>query len=238
LAERSHDLRSLVAGIQSATATLTRYREVLSADEQRLLESALLAEIGRLQRTVGTSASSDAFTMRSVFGAVITAERARGAVISATLPDVETRGGADALAALLQNLLTNARRHAPGAAVTISGTVADGWARVVVADDGPGLPIEERRRVSRLCDPGAPDSGPDRGVVGAAQPERLEPTFVAGRRGGLGLAICARLAYEHGARLRVLETASGTAFELAMQVVGGGGLPSPRTAVFGHGGGW
>src|SRR5262249_21282444 len=49
---------------------------------------------------------------------------------------------------VVTNFLTNALKYSPSeAAVDVRLTVRDGWARIVVADRGPGLPPGELERV-------------------------------------------------------------------------------------------
>ncbi|TDC40016.1 ATP-binding protein [Micromonospora sp. KC213] len=49
------------------------------------------------------------------------------------------RGDAEWVGAIIGNLVTNADRHARSR-ILVTVTQADGWARLVVADDGPGFP--------------------------------------------------------------------------------------------------
>ena len=79
------------------------------------------------------------------------------------------------------NLVDNAvAATPPGGVVSIRASVEEGLARVVVADDGPGIPAEERDLV-------------------------FEPTFSTKAHGfGLGLSITSRIAAEHRGRV-VLE---------------------------------
>lgn len=81
---------------------------------------------------------------------------------------------------VLDNLLANARRHARSV-VHVSVVPAGRWARLLVDDDGPGIPPEERERVF------------DRFT-------RLDG--VAGTGSGLGLALVARLVEGRGGRVR------------------------------------
>jgi signal transduction histidine kinase len=200
VAQMHHDLRSLVAGIHSATTTLTRYRDHLDPVERANLEAALGAELCRLRNSVGTVAPPAHFSLREAIEPVVIAERARGTAVTAHLSDVEVMGSADATAALIQNLITNARRHAPGAATSISTVVVAGVVELTVSDDGPGLSAAGRARVRSLF---AGDAVAD---------------VAAGARRGLGLTICARLAAEQGARLHLAETTSGTQIELTLRV--------------------
>jgi signal transduction histidine kinase len=54
----------------------------------------------------------------------------------------------DDLAHVIDNLVENALRYTPsGTHVTVESQAADGRATLVVADDGPGIPAEDRSRV-------------------------------------------------------------------------------------------
>lgn len=96
------------------------------------------------------------------------------------------------LTRLVNNLLDNAVRHAQGA-VAVALTEDDDEAVLLVDDDGPGIPIDQRARVFerfvRLDDARDRDSG------GA----------------GLGLAIVADVATAHAGRVRVSDSPLGGA---------------------------
>ena len=224
--EARHDLRSLVAGIHGASATLSRYRDFLGTHEQLELESALTTEIARLQHAVGTMhGRANRFALRKSIEPVVVAQRACGASIQADLVDVEVQGSADAVAAFVQNLLTNARRHAPGAAISITTEVLADAVLLVVGDSGQGLPDAIRRRVVNLFHDGQ------------ANAEHASYA-VAGGTGGLGFAICARLAAEQGVRLRLLDSPVGTHIELSLPLavrsqveLEPSELPRPRTSL-------
>jgi signal transduction histidine kinase len=93
--------------------------------------------------------------------------------------NLSLRADARLLARLLDNLLTNAARHAQGA-VALRLSQTDDGTRIEVADDGPGVPEAQR---TTLFDP-----------------------FVSvspGGSAGLGLAICREIADLHGGTLKV-----------------------------------
>jgi signal transduction histidine kinase len=110
---------------------------------------------------------------------------------SATLEVVDDRELAadpDRLASLLENLFRNAVEHGgPDVRVTVAGT-ADGFA---VADDGPGIPPEDRDRV-------------------------FERGYSTGDHGtGFGLSIARGIAEAHGWSIRATGSdAGGARFEV------------------------
>ncbi len=100
-------------------------------------------------------------------------------------------GDADELRRLVRNLLENAARHARSRVrVRLSGERA--VVRLEVADDGPGVPAEDRERVF------------DRFVA-------LHEARTRGSGSGLGLALARQLATRHGGTLEVGDSDLGGA---------------------------
>ena len=91
------------------------------------------------------------------------------------------QGDVEQIKRAVVNLVDNAVAATPsGGTVSVRAGVEEGTARVVVADDGPGIPLEERALV-------------------------FEPTFSTKPNGfGLGLSITSRIAAEHRGKV-VLE---------------------------------
>ena len=96
---------------------------------------------------------------------------------------------------------------------------------LVVGDSGQGLPDAIRRRVLSLFHDGQMTA-------------EHASCAIAGGTGGLGFAICARLAAEHGMRLRLLDSPVGTHIELSLPLAVRGQvelepseLPRPRTSL-------
>jgi PAS domain S-box-containing protein len=66
---------------------------------------------------------------------------------------------------VITNLLTNALKHAPGALVTVSvGTSGRQRARLVVSDDGPGIPPDHQQRIFDQFERGTSPSVPGMGL--------------------------------------------------------------------------
>ena len=98
----------------------------------------------------------------------------------------------------LENLIDNAVRFAPaGSRIDITTRCAEGNCRVLVHDDGPGIPVEERGKV-------------------------FEPFYrgsTAGSQTGLGLAFVEDVARKHGGRAMLVASARGTT--IGMEFPGG-----------------
>ena len=96
-------------------------------------------------------------------------------------------GDRGALRVLLANLIGNALRYAPeGGSVDVSCGIHDSAAWLKVADNGPGIPAEERERVfDRFYRHGG------------------------GSGAGLGLSIVRTIARRHGAMVRLLDSEGG-----------------------------
>jgi signal transduction histidine kinase len=124
-----------------------------------------------------------------------------GVRLERTLPHgVWVQGDANLLARAIGNLIGNALQHAPPAsAVQMSLQRQDDGAVLTVQDSGPGLPLAIRTRLFQRYATGRADSG-----------------------NGLGLALVARVARLHGARVEVsAQPGSGTCVALRLKLAAG-----------------
>lgn len=122
-----------------------------------------------------------------------------GVAVHAGLPPMAVDGDRGRLHQVLANLLLNAAQ-AGARRIELSGHAADGFARVVVHDDGPGVDPAMRGRL-------------------------FEP-FATGRAGGkgLGLAFARRCVERHGGCLALLDDGrAGATFELRLPLGPGQG---------------
>jgi signal transduction histidine kinase len=193
--ERLHDVRSTLAAIRCAAGTLQRYDERLEPSQRESLQSAVTNELIRLEHLIDPTeaAGVDTFRLDAVLASVLETKRSLGTVLHVDLGQVSVKGRRNDTVRIIQNLLSNARLHAPGTPVHLYAAVRDGIATVSVTDGGPGIPADQREAVF------------DRGH--------------RGERGGtgLGLYVARQLAREQGGDLVVTDgPGSGARFELRL----------------------
>ncbi|WP_208870713.1 sensor histidine kinase [Streptomyces aquilus] len=206
VSDASHELRTPVA-------TLRQHAEVALAHPDRADTGALAGtvreEAVRMQRLVDDLlllARADERAAGGVRRPVdlddLVLEEVRRLRAAAAAPAVDSTGvGAarvtgdeEALRRLVRNLGENAARYARGRVAFALGDGGDGWVRLVVEDDGPGVPPADRQRVF------------DRFV-------RLDEARVrddGGGGAGLGLAIVAEVARAHRGTVAVERAAAGS----------------------------
>ena len=101
---------------------------------------------------------------------------------------------------VLVNLIDNAIKFTPdGGLITLRVRADNGLCTVTVADNGVGILPEDRPRVF----------------------ERFftaDRAHTSGKGTGLGLSICQRILEMHGQRIRLLDTAEGTAFAFTLEL--------------------
>ncbi len=205
VADASHELRT---PLTSVLANLELLSEELQGEQAETAQAALRST-RRMRRLVGDLlllARADAkrgAPRRATDLADVLIEAvselepvAEGHEISIEPEPAVIVGVGDDLHRLVLNLLENAVRHTPpGTHVRAATGLEDGYAFLVVSDDGPGIAPELERRVFERFVRGARDGG---------------------RGSGLGLAIVRAVAESHGGtvRLRPSGSTGGTHFEI------------------------
>ncbi len=181
--ERANALRQVLAGCDRAARLVDQMLTLARLDPQRTIEGGARFDL--------------AATARDAVAAIAPAALARGVEVGLDAVPARVVGDPALVAILLRNLLDNAIRHSPaGASVDVRVQDADGGAEVVVADQGPGVPQEERERLG----------------------ERFHTVPGSGEPGsGLGLSIVRRIAELHRAELRFGEPASGHGLEVRVR---------------------
>jgi two-component system sensor histidine kinase GlrK len=129
------------------------------------------------------------------------AARAKGISIEADAQRGAVRADRAKVAAILDNLLSNAIRYSPqGGKIEIRARREDAHLAVEVADQGPGVAPEERERIF------------DPFVQGRAVGSGLVPGS------GIGLAIAREHALAHGGSVAVRDSAHGACFRVLLPV--------------------
>ncbi|WP_405923979.1 sensor histidine kinase [Streptomyces sp. NBC_00035] len=198
VADASHELRSPIASLRTQLEVGAAHPELLDvagAVEDTVRLQRLAADLLLLARLDAGERPADT---RFDLGAVVREEAAGRTGVTADAPAVEVSGSRGQLARVLANLLDNAQRHARER-VSVRVRTDGAWVVVEVADDGAGVPADQRERIFerfvRLDDARTRDDG------GA----------------GLGLAIARDVALRHEGTLTVREAPEGGAlFELRL----------------------
>lgn len=146
--ERAHDLRSALAGIGGAAVTLERYHSRLSEDERASLAGAVAAEIARLQQIVSNvRPAPEPFEVRGVLEPVLRCAPA-DVELDVDIPEsVRALARPGEVVEVVQNLIENAARHAPGSTVSVRARGRGPLLEVRVDDRGPGIRPQHRELV-------------------------------------------------------------------------------------------
>ena len=200
VADASHELRTPLTTIQGNAGLLARGPAV-SDDVRRAAAADISAETSRMTRLVDrmlTLARADSGLKLVLspleLGPVVLEVCRQAQAVHPERKLVTMANGAtvtgdeDAIRQLIWILLDNALRHARSSvAVTVSSE--GGWARLTVADDGPGIAPGERERIF----------------------ERFYRSDVAraGQGAGLGLSIARWIVDQHGGRILAGEGPDG-----------------------------
>ncbi len=191
--EQLHDVRSALAAIRCANGTLNRYAERLDPRTKATLVDALTKELGRLEGLVDPTVGQPMtdFGLDAALGPLVATEASLGSEIHLNVGDLAVHGRPVDTAAVVQNLLVNARRYAPGSVITVHASARDGRIEIQVEDSGPGIPERERACIF------------ERGVRGS--------TAHGSEGTGLGLFVSRRLMAEQQGTLRLRTGAAGGA---------------------------
>ncbi|TDD21296.1 HAMP domain-containing histidine kinase [Actinomadura sp. KC06] len=214
VANVSHELRTPISALR---AVLENVADGVTPATPDVLETALdqTERLGRLvtqlldlSRVEAGAATLDVTDIDvAAFVADVTAEAAAGrpeAVFESDIvPGLRACADRDRLHQIVANLLDNAARHGPdGRPVTVTARPfpgsPPGGLVIEVADEGPGIPPEERARVFERFSRGSSvgsTSGPRAGTPGGGT--------------GLGLAIASWATDLHGGDITVLDTPTG-----------------------------
>jgi two-component system sensor histidine kinase MprB len=200
--DASHELRTPLTSLRTSAELLERGHDIAPDERDRLLavitsESKELGElVAELVDLATEQRSETPFTdvaVDEVVDRAVALSRDRtGRTITLDAQRATVVGDAALLDRVIRNLLDNADKFAPeGTPIDVRLIVAGGRAHLSVADQGPGIPIEDRERVF------------DRFYRSVAT--RTLPGS------GLGLAIVAQVVAAHGGTVEAEEAEGGGA---------------------------
>lgn len=201
----AHDLRTPLARLRQRLEAI-RHRKASVADYELAVDQAIdetaaiidtfnsllrIAQIEAGARRTHFTAVDLSSVARTVVDAYETvAEEAGRSIAAAIEDDVTVTGDRDLLTQILANLVENSIRHGIGGPhIRIKVTRTDEGCALEVADNGPGIPAEERECVFRRF-------------------YRLDASRTTSGS-GLGLSLVRAVADLHGASIRLLDNAPG-----------------------------
>lgn len=159
------------AAAQDALARVQRAGEQMSRTIEHVLR------LSRSGRTIEQHEHVDldelVQNLTDAYGPALRGSRSE---VTAQTPLGQILGDRQRIHALLENLLTNAMKYAPGK-IEIGRVEAEGWVRIFVRDFGPGIPPEQQMAIFRLF-------------------HRLHTADTSGD--GVGLALVQRIMAAHG----------------------------------------
>jgi two-component system, OmpR family, sensor histidine kinase KdpD len=211
LRSMSHDIRSPITAIMTATDVLESSDGDLSLDERAELHSAIRFQIHRLNRFVSNMLdlskleagaarpTQELWTVDGLIARALEAVGPENERIDAFLPDESPPVSVDAaqLETALVNLLENALKFSsPTDRIELRAESTSGEVVVRIVDHGPGIPQRERERIFEPFTRGANTEG--------------------GRGSGLGLAIARGFIQLNGGRLWLENGHDGATFALAL----------------------
>lgn len=190
LADVSHELRSPLARIKVALEMLPDgdKRDAISRDV-REMESLTTVLLEREQlRSQADNREFEPFDLAALAGEVLEsfADRSPGVKISRIPSDLEILADASLIKVLIQNLVDNALKFSlPDSHPVELGLEQDEQeTRIIVIDDGPGIPAEEAEHVLEAF-------------------VKLNPARGHRAGYGLGLNLCQRIVQAHGGRIEL-----------------------------------
>jgi PAS domain S-box-containing protein len=205
----SHDLRTPLAAILGIASTLARPDLELPSEERRELSERIAVNARRLDRMVTDMLDLDRMSrgaLQPAFAPVDAGRLVRDLVAGSDLvtgrrlqldtAPLTVPADAAMLERIVENLLGNSAKHTPGdSRIWVRVERVDEGVQIVVEDDGPGVPPEDRDRIFETFARGASTTS----------------NATAVRSTGVGLAVVKRFAELHGGRAWVEDREGGGA---------------------------
>ncbi len=187
--EVAHDAASSLLAIDGTVRALRQFTDG-SAEASRLVWAAT-QEISRLHTLVGDTPRPDEpadFDLMNLLDAMVVCYRASDfPVLLETRGPVWCRGHEADTGEVVQNLIDNALRHAPGSDVRVSVDARPSAVMLMVSDDGPGVDPANRERIFERDNRGSASTGSGLGLYVARRLMEMQAgqlELVSGPDGG------------------------------------------------------
>jgi signal transduction histidine kinase len=196
--EAVHNLRSALGAITVATHALvfSGKSESLSHEDRVQLSRALESSLERARRLIARewATMQRTFPLQDLLMPAVVRERSAGVTIDIDVqPGVRVQGDRARAAEVLETILDNARRYAPGSPLSIHAIVQGPLVTLAIGDRGPGIPPDSLERIFA----------------------RGWTTSRDGNGAGIGLHVARLLMEEQGGTLTATNRAGGGAVFLA-----------------------
>ena len=197
----SHELKSPLTAIQGAAELLRDSGAAMDDAERRRFSNNIVTDAGRLNLLVRRLLELARAENRAPSGESTSIHAAlpvdnRVAVRVEAGGDIGLRISTENATIVLANLIDNSARHG-ATLVSITTASIDGKARILIDDDGAGISPSNRARI-------------------------FEPFFTTRRESGgtgMGLGIVLALLKAHDGTIRLVDSETGTRFEIILPVV-------------------
>jgi signal transduction histidine kinase len=197
----SHELKSPLTAIQGAAELLRDSGAAMDEAERRRFSNNIVTDAGRLNllvrrlldlaRAENLAPSGESTSLGAALALLPAEDRLAVRVDAGS--DIGLRISTENAAIVLANLIDNSARHG-ATLVSLAAASTDGKAAVLVSDDGAGISPSNRARI-------------------------FEPFFTTRRDSGgtgMGLGIVLALLKAHDGTIRLVDSGSGTRFEIIL----------------------
>jgi len=141
---KMHELRASLAGVAGAVRALEGDTLPFGSEQRLRVERMLSAEVARLQRLMAPAdldvATPTELDLDEVVESVVVAQGLAGHEVSWKRTGHRVFARRDEVVEILNILLTNAARHASGSPTHVDVRQDGGQVRIIVSDEGPGVP--------------------------------------------------------------------------------------------------
>ncbi len=222
VADASHELRTPLTRMRTELEVDARDPEAADAAATRQSQLEEIAGLQKMIEDLLLLARSDAGTVPTdtedvdlddiVLDEVAAASVGAVRIDASNVSAAQVTGSPAELRRVVRNVLDNARRHARSQ-ITVELAERDGHARLVISDNGPGIPPDDRTRVFERF-------------------TRLDASRTGANHAGLGLAIVREIITRHQGQVEITDdpTLSGARIQITLPTAVAPPWPPPSPA--------